>query len=404
MGIFLLYFLGILVTLNSCNAKSILLEYPAEVTSGEVFLVNLTLINFTSGTHNIKIDIYNLTADAEHRLSEIYNSIDSEWKSTNFYINNIINTSVSNTSMFMLNITKNYNGTANITVKVDIATNSYDYQINILLPKITLSCTQNLTCTAWGTCSNGIQNRSCINQTAPCINITYLENQTCALPANNTQNTTTNPGNNQTELYIWWDIDKIKNKNEWNITLEARNLENKVYAVKIGLLFYNESESIISDRYDENQSKWKSSIYWVYDFFKGPGNQTKIVTLRLREDYTWFYGTARIFFKIKNATEIEITKTIEILNSADSNISSLSTIQNTISPQIENSSRNSSLDNQKIIVFKTNSDKNFNNEANRIIYKSKNEYIKEYAPYAFSILCIFLMVLIIIDRNKIKTE
>ncbi len=39
---------------------------------------------------------------------------------------------------------------------------------------------------------------------------------------------------------------------------------------------------------------------------------------------------------------------------------------------------------------------------NSIIYKSKNEYIKEYIPYAFSLLCILLMALLAIDRNKTK--
>lgn len=61
-------------------------------------------------------------------------------------------------------------------------------------------------------------------------------------------------------------------------------------------------------------------------------------------------------------------------------------------------------DNPPVIVLGKSSQNNKKTTQieNSIIYKSKNEYIKEYMPYAFSLLCIILMALLAIDRNKIK--
>ena len=48
----------------------------------------------------------------------------------------------------------------------------------------------------------------------------------------------------------------------------------------------------------------------------------------------------------------------------------------------------------------TNSKTNLitNKQDNRIIYKSRNEYIKEYAIYCFALLCVFIIILLIKER------
>jgi len=95
------------------SGESIDLDYPSEVTSGEKFSVSLELINFSSGTYDVKIDLLNSSGG---RISEILNG--AEWKSTFYYIVGAINANETASSSFKMNITKDYSGSATINVTI----------------------------------------------------------------------------------------------------------------------------------------------------------------------------------------------------------------------------------------------------------------------------------------------
>ena len=58
------------------------LNYPQEVKVNEEFNINLYVENFTAGVYDIKIDV-----NPEKRIAQIYNN---GWRSTFYYVNNII--------------------------------------------------------------------------------------------------------------------------------------------------------------------------------------------------------------------------------------------------------------------------------------------------------------------------
>jgi hypothetical protein len=93
----------------------------------------------------------------------------------------------------------------------------------------------------------------------------------------------------------------------------------------------------------------------------------------------------------QNSTSIKKTK-----NSTSSTLSQQTTISTTEDHPDQN--------NPDVIILGKSSQNNKKSAPieNSIIYKSKNEYIKEYMPYAFSLLCILLIALLAIDRNKTK--
>lgn len=377
--------------ISLASAKNITMTYPASVVSGQTFEVNLTLLNFSEGVYSIKIDVYNTTDDSAHRLSRIYNG--TGWQSTYDYVENAINTSCSNSSIFLLNITVSYNGTANITVRVNSSSNTFNGYFIDITPAAASSCTAgNNSCGSWSSCnSSGNQTRTCTNTSATCVNATWTETRGCN-STNSTSSTVIN-----TSIDMSWTAADIVNSDEFEIEIKAYNLDNKTYAVKLWIEPAS-SSSIITDRYDGDNDEWKSGTYWVYNFFFGPGNKTETISLKMRDDYQNFSGNAVIFLKIKNDTEKEINMSITILQEDDSGSSNS---DDSSAPAASASANDSSGSTPIVLGSKP---KNYTsaqkNGENSIVYKSKSEYIKEYAPYAFSLLCIAIIVLLIIDRQK----
>jgi len=111
--IFLFLILGafLVSSLHFVSSQEISLNYPNEVCVDEEFNVQLTLINFSSGVYDVKMDI--LDASSGERISKIYNGL--SWQSTFNYINDIISNDESKS--FSLIIFKDFN-TATITVKI----------------------------------------------------------------------------------------------------------------------------------------------------------------------------------------------------------------------------------------------------------------------------------------------
>jgi len=94
------------------SAQNISLEYPYNVSYGNPFEVNLTLINFSNDIYDIKINIINSNVS----ISEIQNN--GGWQSSKNYISNSVDTNVTNSSGFLMNITEKYFGESKISVDI----------------------------------------------------------------------------------------------------------------------------------------------------------------------------------------------------------------------------------------------------------------------------------------------
>lgn len=66
------------------SPQSITVDYPEQIISGEEFSVKIALVDFETGTYDVKIDILM----GGLRVSEIFDNED--WKSTYYYVNDVI--------------------------------------------------------------------------------------------------------------------------------------------------------------------------------------------------------------------------------------------------------------------------------------------------------------------------
>ena len=195
-----------------------------------------------------------------------------------------------------------------------------------------------------------------------------------------------------------------------SITLKAYNLLNKKYDVKVWI--ENDEGDIISDRYgnySNKEIKWASGSYWAYSFIEGTGNKSEDMMIRIRDEYDNFSGDATIKALIQESdSEKDIDSfedNIEILENNESNLGN-SVTDYEDSSEINNTITSTSPNSDGVIVLgKKKETKTATTEKNTdsIIYKSKNEYIKEYIPYAFGIVCIIIITFLVFDKtNEVK--
>ncbi len=248
---------------------------------------------------------------------------------------------------------------------------------------ICLACIQNQSCSEWSSCMNGNKTRTCINTTTNCTNITTIENQSCA-------------SNTNASLYIElkWNDSEIINGNNFSIDIGAYNLENKTYDLKIYMTF-EENETIISYTYNENDSKWKSSNYYVNAVLVGGGNKSTALRLKIDNDYDKWKGDSLIKAKLRVSNTIdivaEVNKSIEILNPEEN--TSLDNSQQTTSLDTANDNT-TSLSETNLSVISLNNPKNIKSLGEKV-YKSKTQYIKQYAIYGFALLCVVIIIYLI---------
>ena len=341
--------------------ENISLEYPTNVVVGSVFQVNLTLLNFSGGVYDVKIYIYNLTTS--NRLSKISNS--GVWQSTFNYIEGAINTSSSNFSVFSLNITENFNGTANITVSIRKSGGSPD-SFGGYTMSITPASSQNTT-----------------NSTA------------------NTTNSTNS--SSDISLDLGWDEGDIVNGENFSITVRAYNLLDEKYDIKVWI--EDDNGKIISDRYGNYSNrdiKWASGKYWAYKFIKGPGNESEDIMIRIQDGYNDFSGDATIKALISESDSGKEKGSFEdSINIIGKNAPDSSAVYESFAEDTDNTTpTNSNNDGVIILGAKSASSINSTKQTNSIIYKSKTEYIKEYTPYALGILCIVIIILLLLDKKR----
>lgn len=208
------------------------------------------------------------------------------------------------------------------------------------------------------------------------------------------QNSTSPPA--AVNLSVDYD-DEVKGEG-FNITVRLYNLKNMKYDIKAYITF-EENDTIISQTFD---GSWKSSTYYIADAVEGPGSETSEIKMRIKDDYSKFEGDAKINVRIRESeTESSIAsfegsvtiKKSEVSNGTSSN-------QGTISLNLvsDNSSQNTPGITSNVI--KLNSETaNTTKDIKSNIYKSKVEYFKQYGIYAFAIVCV-AVIFVLLKKKK----
>jgi hypothetical protein len=246
------------------------------VVVGEEFEINLTFNEFKEDIYDIKIDIFN---ESNYLNSVFWNNT---WLPQNRWMYNSINTSETNSSLFKIKINEDFEGIANLTIKIK----SKNY---------------------------GVQNF--IGQN---INISI------AIPEENDSIQENKLNDSIPEIYLEldWEKEEITNGQEFKIKVFAFNLLDSDYDLKLWI--EDEDENIISQIYDDEENKWKSGNYYLNEILNGPGNKTKKISLKIKLEYDKFEGDAKIYAKLRDICDIEdyieVVEAEDILKEEDSKL------------------------------------------------------------------------------------
>ncbi len=315
--------------------------YPSNVVVGEEFNVSLVLFNFSEDVYDVKVDIKN---ESNYIVARFW---DDSWKENSWIKNpSPIDTSQKNNETFRLNITENYEGINNITVKIKRSSvTSSDFEFTYLI-----------------NISLGSSREEESNDSSP----------------NDSSNSSAS-----ISYEIDWDKEDIVNGKEFKIKVKFFNLEDRNYDVKLWI--ENDSNDIMSERYDKENSEWSSGIYYIKNLSKGPGNKTYRIKIRIDENYQKFSGKADLFFRIRDMKKIEG----EIVVLEKEKIIENNTASNNESEEISVTGNVIRLGKIEVVESESIKTKNY------IVYESKTKKIKEYSVYGFALLCVVLCVLVI---------
>ena len=211
-------------------------------------------------------------------------------------------------------------------------------------------------------------------------------------------------------MELEYDEDDIINGEDFKIEVNVFNLKGGFYNFKLWIEDEDE-ENIISDRYGEDSDEedvWKSGSYWIYGLFEGPGDKTKKIELRIRDNYDDYHGDAKLFYRLEGESEeseyIEVLEKETNTNDDDSdNANEEDSMRDAVMQQINNSN---SITGEVINLGSSNLVENSDDETedlkeqDNMIYQSKTELIKKYAIYGFALLCVALIILL--SFNKLK--
>jgi hypothetical protein len=211
--------------------------------------------------------------------------------------------------------------------------------------------------------------------------------------------------NKSKDVYIEleWNEEDIVTWDEFEMTIRAFNLKDYNYDVKAYIEL--DDGTTISERYDEDRG-WVSGVYFFNGFFSGNGNKSNKLRMQIKKDYENFSGDANIFGKIRKNDKIlyEIEDEIVIIGKNKTQKTSTDTYVSSNSAS-DNANLQTESDSSGSVIDLRSKNANINkNTANSIIYKSRTEYIKEYAYYAFGLLCLLLIIVYIISRIKRKKK
>ena len=383
----LIFNLNLIYAINNSSQATIILSYPSQVNFGQEFSVNVTLINFPDDVYDVRIGVINDSI----RLARIWNG--NNWQSAYYYINNVFNTTQKKSESFRLNMTACCNGNANLEIKLRDSKNYvysfYNYSINVM-----------------GNCP------------APHISQNQTDN-TIDDTDNEIDDTDNDIADSEISLNLDWNSENIRNGKDFEISINAYNLQDKDYDLKVFIYGENENKPI-SQIY--NDGKWVNSNNYLIGFFKGGGDKTEDVKLRIKESFRSFNGEATIGVRLREkGTSVykkEIQATIDILEadeSADSNGNENSTSSD--SDSADNSDNSDNQDNidesnnkesltqytidEEVVHNLTPKTESIKTKEN-IVFKSKNELIKIYSIFAFVILIMIFFVLLFFYRYRKK--
>lgn len=207
------------------------------------------------------------------------------------------------------------------------------------------------------------------------------------------------PTPEEISIELSWDEEDIINGGEFEISIKAENLESEDYDVMVWI--ENEDDECISERYgnySNEEIKWADGKKWAYAFLEN-GDEREDIKIRIDEDYE---GDGTIYVKIREhgkTTEldswqgdIEILESEEIIEEEEEEEEEVTASTKVISSSSETIKLGSS-------SSSINSDDKTTKSENSILYKSKNEYIREYLVYGFALLCIGFIALLLIDKK-----
>lgn len=226
-------------------------------------------------------------------------------------------------------------------------------------------------------------------------NSTFSRENNCSVP---TSPQITTPA---IKAELEWDEEEIINNEEFEIDVYLYNLESKKYDFKLWI--EDSDEKIISERYSEEDESWRAGNYYLNEITEGSGNKTIDVSLRLKEAYKNLTGEFDLIIKIReSSTEREILEDISEIEINEPE----ETEENTELPEEpgtisadedETEEQNGELEPEETVILGSTQPER---KENSIIYKSRSEYIKEYSLYAFSILCIIIITVLVFRKAK----
>ncbi|MFH1500527.1 MAG: hypothetical protein ABIE22_01120 [archaeon] len=333
--------------LSLAAGQNITLDYPSEVYTGEDFSIGLELQNFSEDIYDVKIDI----KIGDNRIAQILD--DNQWKSTFYYVVDVVNLSKANSKSFSLNITGQEVGVADIEVKIR---NSQDHVETFSGYKTNVS----------------IQNGQ-------------VENP---------------PGSQDNEkISIIIETERRFHQNEeLKVKASFKNLKDLVYDLKVYLA---DDEEVVSEILLENSDNWQSSFYYFNGAMDGPGSRSRNFRLRLKKDYENYKGDLNLTVKLRyggdifeNSTRIYVLEREEVLggemeeeNGEIENIS-VSVGEGKEVPEIIY--LNSPPSDLEEVAKDINTEK---------IYKTRSGEVKEYALFGFGGLCVLIIIYLLLRKN-----
>jgi hypothetical protein len=195
---------------------------------------------------------------------------------------------------------------------------------------------------------------------------------------------------------ISWNEEDVVNGREFKIIVDVDGENDVLYDGKLSI---ESKGKIISDSYNSKTDRWKSSYYYINEFFSDGENE---IILRIDEEYSDFSGETFIYFKVRG--EDQVGNGIEVLGKNEP--SDIAEYDKASDPAGDNNIleevNNDNLKEVEEVVLEpislgakidTVEEKDINSE--NIVYESKGFKIIEYSVYGFAVLCVLLCVLVI---------
>lgn len=210
--------------------------------------------------------------------------------------------------------------------------------------------------------------------------------------------------------------EEVEAGEEFEVELELNNFSEEIYDVKIDILGNTERIANIL-----NNGVWKSTYYYFQDAIDYSANNKESFSLKITKEYV---GTGRIEVVLRNSKDKLIKFSgyeIKVLvnSNPDENGSPVENSNNEDNQEKTINQDSSLKDETDKVTGNAAENQDKNNIENRTIigkksdaitlvsrdnkiYKSKNEYIKQYAISGFIVFCMILVILLI--AKKIKTK